>query len=175
MSKGSLNPLLKRQLKTRYEIVPATFRDLTYIAANLREADREEISCLYKDWHPQHVAHAAFFNSLIDCKFVVLRGSQPVAAFGVSPFSAMDPDIWLAWAFGTDAMLRAVPAITRFLRESFIPDLRGRSNVRRIQCFTLSSHDISHGWLKGLGAEFEGTMKSFGRGGEAFDIYAWRK
>ncbi|MBL4837746.1 MAG: hypothetical protein JKY34_09225 [Kordiimonadaceae bacterium] len=159
----------------RFEIVPATFRDLTYIAANMRAGDVAELSCLHENWHPQTVAHNAHCQSFEDSQFVALEDGQPVVGFGACPFSGTDPDLWQAWAFGTQRMRRAVPAITRFLRDSFMPDVIEKTTVRRVQCFTLSTHDISHKWLSGLGANCEGHMKSFGRNGEDFDIYAWTR
>ena len=38
------------------EIVPATLRDLTYIAANMRPDDRTEIECQMEAWDYLHVA-----------------------------------------------------------------------------------------------------------------------
>jgi len=95
---------------------------------------------------------------------------QPAAAFGFSRASAFDPDHWQAWAFGTERFKRCVPLMTRHI-------LSMRSKIerdcRRLQVISLVGHDIAHRWIETLGAEREGRLTGYGRGGEDFWIYAW--
>lgn len=156
----------------KVEIIPATFRDLSFIAANLREQDERELSCQWKDWHPANVAYVAHVSTPPDWQWVATLKGQPVAAFGCAQFSATDPDIWQAWGFGTDKMRRAIPAMTRHILGECRPRLLA-SSVRRLQVLTTTTHDLSHAWLSALGASYEGTLRAWGRNGEDFDIYAW--
>ena len=137
----------------------------------MRVEDKAEIACQWAEWNPTHFAVLVMRAVFSDLSWTAIRDGQPVAAFGFSPASYMDPDIWQAWAFGTKEFKRAVPEMTRFLL-SRKPEIEA-STVRRIQAFTLTDHDVSHRWLKGLGAKHEGTMRQYGRNGEDFDVYAW--
>lgn len=104
--------------------------------------------------------------------WVIYYDGQPAAAYGFSYASAFDPEHWQAWAFGTDRFKRCAPLITRHILS--MRDLIER-DCRRLQVITYTEHDIAHGWLEALGAEREGVLRSYGRNGENFFIYAWVK
>ncbi len=48
-------------------------------------------------------------------------------------------------------------------------------DCRRLQVITYTEHDIAHGWIEALGAKREGLLRSYGRNGEDFNVYAWVK
>jgi len=145
-------------------------RDASYIAANMRAADLAEISCLWKHWDTRALAICAVEHSLPGMAWSVWLKGQPVAAYGFSYVSPFDPDHWQAWAFGTERLKRAVPAMTRHVNS-----LRDQiaAECRRLQVLTYKEHDISHRWLESLGAKREGVLRAYGRNGEDFVVYAW--
>lgn len=152
----------------RVEIVPATPRDACYIAANMRPADRAELGCVISLEHPSDVA-CLLIESAGDLAFVAKVRGQPVAIFGVSP---MLPHVYSGWAFGTNDMRRAVPAMTRHCLGVIAPALRERG-VIRLEVRTMAAHDLSHGWLSGMGARRETEPYAYGRHGERFVTYGW--
>ncbi len=154
------------------EIRPATVRDVSYIAAHLREADKEELECQWSHYDPVHLAYLIETQSITGMSWVAYRHDQPVGALGFSYASGLDPDIWQAWAFGTDGFLKVIPELTRLGNEVALPMIL-EGTVRRIQAFTLKGHDVAHKWLEAFGARYEGTLRAWGRNGEDFDVYAW--
>lgn len=151
------------------DIVRATVRDACFVAANMREADRREIGAVVSMDQPALVA-LALLDASGDMAFVARRRGQPIAAFGVSP---VFPHIWTGWAYGTEWMPRAVPAMTDHIMGVITPAMVDR-DVRRVEVRTMADHDISHRWLASMGARLETPEPYvFGRHGERFVTYGW--
>lgn len=136
----------------------------------MRERDFAEIGCLWQEWDARSCGIVAAQASIPGLSWVVVYEGQPAAAYGFSYAAPFDPEHWQAWAFGTDRFRRCVPTITRHLL-SIRPLLEKR--CRRCQVVTHTEHDLSHQWLEALGAEREGLLRSYGRNGEDFYVYAW--
>ncbi|WP_422377454.1 hypothetical protein [Roseibium sp.] len=136
----------------------------------MRQQDYEEISCLWAVWDTRALGVCAIETAVPGMVWSVWYDGQPAAAFGFSQASAFDPQHWQAWAFGTERFKRCVPVITRHIL-SLRPQIE--RDCRRLQVITMRGHDIAHRWIEALGAEREGRLKSYGRGGEDFLIYAW--
>lgn len=145
-------------------------RDASYIAANMRAEDFSEISCLWKAWDTRVLGTCAVKTAVPGMAWSVWYEGEPAAAYGFSQAAAFDPDHWQAWAFGTERFRRCVPLINRHLKS--IRSLIER-DCRRLQVITHSEHDLSHRWIETLGGRQEGVLRSYGRGGEDFCVYAW--
>lgn len=146
-------------------IVPATVRDLTYIAANLRPEDQREIACqLSPEARTGDIAAVAAHST--EAWVATLRG-QPVAAWGVAPLAW---SVLSIWAFGTRHMTRAVPAMTRQIGERV--DAWIEAGVTRVEARSIVGHDKAHRWMRALGAQ-ELPCPCWGRGGEDFILFAW--
>ncbi len=145
-------------------------RDASFIAANMRAADFKEISCLWKEWDTRLLGVCAMRTAVPGMVWSIWLDGQPIAAYGFSYAAPFDPDHWQAWAFGTDRFKRAVPLMTRHLLS--IRDLV-EARCRRCQVITHVDHDLSHRWLRSLGADREGLLRSYGRNGEDFEVYSW--
>lgn len=152
-------------------IVPATLRDIAYVTANLRQEDRREIRASADIASTVEAAVIAFETSKAWCWTAQIAG-QPIAAFGTAATSPLTPHIRAAWAFGTKRFRRTVPAISRFAKREWPGRLRNEG-VRRLEVRSLADHDIAHRWLAGLGARMEGTLESYGTGGEDFELWSW--
>lgn len=100
---------------------------------------------------------------------------QPVAAFGVAPLAT---SVLSIWAWGTPAMWRAVPAITRYVDQVLAPEWDALG-VTRVEARSIVGHHAAHRWLRSLGWS-EVPCPEFGRDGEDFILFAqtrsgWRQ
>lgn len=149
-------------------VIAGTLRDLSYIAANLRLEDREEVDCQFVDWSPVGLASI----SLRGHAYVVLIDGNPEAAFGANP--TPNPGLWVAYSWGTRRLWRAVPIITHFVSAVLIPDLVA-SGCQRCEARAMARHDSAHRWLKRMGANEQGRLECYGRNGEDFILFEWTR
>lgn len=138
----------------------------------MRPEDFAEIGCLWKTWDTRVLGIASVQTAVDGMAWSCWYDGQPAAAYGFSHAAPFDPDHWQAWAFGTSKFKRCVPLITRHLKA--VRPIVER-DCRRLQVLALDSHDLAHGWIEGFGAKREGVLRSYGRGGEDFYLYAWVK
>lgn len=148
----------------RVDIIPATFRDLTYIASRMRAEDREEAEAQlgpvhYMDIAAMHLGPHAFVATL---------SGNPEAAFGVTPYGHLG----IAWSWGSKRIGRCAPTIARDVRERLIPLLIGQG-ARRVEARALATHTSARTWLKRMGATERCVLPAYGRGGEDFVLYDW--
>jgi hypothetical protein len=154
-------------------ISPACVRDVSWIAAHMRQRDSDEILCQAP--YNTTIMQAAlwcFDTAMEDTRFVAYdKTDTPAAAFGFSPSS--NPTLWSAWAFGTDRMRRVIPEITDFGFGPWLGHFIKNYRPRRMEIRAREDHDLAHRWLTGMGAKREGLMPSYGRSGEVFVLYSW--
>ena len=152
------------------DIRPATLRDVTYIAANMREQDWREISCLTNE--TRLGIGALSYLAAPEFTYVAWYRGDPVTAFGISPSAIAT--CWIGWAYGRSLLPRTIPAITRFFRST----LRQRAldvGIRRVEVRSIIDHDVSHRWLTGMGATREAELPDYGMTGETFVLYSWTR
>lgn len=148
----------------------AGVREISFVAAHMRDADRREIYCQRANDNARELATTSAYVSPLHC-YAAFEGGSPIAVYGASE---QHPRMWTAWAFGTPRIRRAIPAISRHIREHVIDALLA-SGANRVEVRSIADHDIAHRWLESLGAEREGLLKGFGRNAEDFVLYAWRR
>lgn len=146
-------------------IRPATLRDMTYIAAHMRAADRREITAVYPATDTE-IGRA--MHQMSEYAWTAWIDDAPVAAFGMTRDL---PGLGTGWAYGTDRLRRTVPAITRFIRTR-MPEMI-EIGIRRVEVRTAIDHDISHRWLEALGFQREGIARHYGADGLHYAIYAF--
>lgn len=147
------------------ELKPSGLADLSYVIANMRDADRAEIFCQL----PDDINAGQFANSVLnsnDSVTAFLKGN-PVAAFWLSEMTVSTAFVSM---FGTKHMIRTVPAMTRAIMEEHIPAWRNQGFIR-FEARSLVEHTQAHKWLKGCGAKNEGILKSMGKNGEDFFMF----
>ena len=155
----------------KVEIRPATLRDCTFVAANMRDQDHRELTAILDE---SRVSLGALcFLSAPDTSWCAWLDGSPIAAFGFSP-GVMPHTCWSAWAYGTKRMRRAIPAISRHGQRVVAPMLIDRG-VLRVEVRSIADHDIAHQWLAGLGAAPECRLEDYGLNGETFILYAWTR
>jgi hypothetical protein len=149
---------------TRCLIVPATLRDLTYIAANMRPDDKAEIAAQFPYWSPQWlgiVAHAA------EWKWCATWDGEPIAAMG---FSHLNVAVVQGWSWGTKNYRRAVPAMLRHVPAAETELIE--AGVRRIEVRALASHLDANRLIHRMGGTCSAVLHQHGVGGESFLLYA---
>lgn len=152
------------------EIRPAVFRDVSFVAAHMRDEDAAEIYCLFPDGSTSlDVAALSYANT--EHAYCAWVSGSPVAAFGFSPDTPAGT-VCSVWAFGTRAFTRAVPAISRYCTKVLAPRLLAEG-VQRIEVRSIKGHDIAHNWLRRLGARREAVLRNWGKGGETFILWSW--
>lgn len=71
--------------------------------------------------------------------------------------------------------LRIVPFVSRYVTEDLIPFLMEDTDFHRVETRVMASYRRSVRWIESLGAEKECDLPGFGRGGEQFIQFAWRR
>ncbi|MER8835250.1 hypothetical protein [Mesorhizobium sp. M0909] len=148
-------------------IIPATLRDLSYIAANLRPEDRAEIDCQLDNWSPALLA----LTSLQGFAYVAELDGNPEAGFGAAEQRS---GLWIAWSWGTRRMRRCVPAITEFFHAVLGPEVAARG-AWRVEARALAANGLALRWLARLGATQRCRLPGYGRNGEDFLLYDWTR
>lgn len=146
-------------------------RDITYVAANLREADRREILASADLECASQAGWLSWLASGPHWCWTAQIDGQPVGAFGIGMNNPLLPHMRSAWAFGTDRFKRVVPAITRFARTEW-PLMLESVGVWRVEIRSLGTHDIAQRWLGAIGARHEATLHGYGTQGEDFELWA---
>jgi hypothetical protein len=155
---------------SRVEIRRAVFRDVCFVAAQMREQDRREVFCQLMSGASPVDAAAISYGGTEHVHCAWYRGS-PIAAFGFAPAS-FSGTVWSAWAFGTRRLKRAIPEISRFVLETVAPQLI-KIGVRRLEVRSIAEHHLAHRWLVRLGARRETELRNWGRDGETFILWSW--
>lgn len=153
----------------RIAIRPATLRELSWVAAFMRPADRREVFALSPDDNP--LALAARIDAMPGEAHAALLDDAPVAVFGAAPNG---PGVVEVWMFATPAWPGVAAAVTRYILRRMLPGLAA-AGIRRAQCLSIEGHVEAHRWLERLGAVREGIHPGRGRDGETFITYAWRR
>ncbi|RUV02922.1 hypothetical protein EOA79_16920, partial [Mesorhizobium sp. M1A.F.Ca.IN.020.03.2.1] len=138
-------------------IVPATLRDLSYIAANLRPEDRAEIDCQLDHWSPALLA----LTALQGFAYVAELDGNPEAGFGAAEQRS---GLWIAWSWGTRRMKRCVPEITRFFH-AVLGTRVAAKGAWRVEARALAENELALRWLDRLGATQRCRLPGYGRNG----------
>ncbi|CAM5776279.1 hypothetical protein LMIY3S_05448 [Labrys miyagiensis] len=147
-------------------IRPATLRDTTFVAANMRAVDWREIRAVFPASSTE--IGAALYEASPELAWTAWLDGDPVCAFGVS---RLLPGLGSGWAYGTPRMPAAMRAATRFLLARVRPRLVNEG-FRRIEVRSAVDHDLSHAWLEKLGFQREGVARDYGTGGLDFVTFA---
>lgn len=150
-------------------IEPLNLRTATWVAANMRAIDVDELMCqLPPDATKTDAGMACFMATQDPWRWQALIDDSPVACFGVSQLTY---PCWVGWGYGLPAMRRAMPEVTRFLK-SQLPRLI-EAGCRRIEARALKRHTDAHLWLAALGGTYRFDLPDCGRNGETFEFWSW--
>lgn len=149
-------------------IVPANFRDLSYVASRIRPEDREEVEAQVGAVHYIDLAMMHYR----DHAYVALVNDNPEAAFGAARVAGNH--LWNAWMWGSERMFRAVPAIGRFVTQTMMPELLDLG-ANRVEARALAKHHTAQRWLEKMGAQQCCRLTDYGISGEEFILYQWTR
>lgn len=149
------------------KIVPATLRDLSYVAAHMRAADRAEVEAQIDEWSAVQVA--AF--SLRDFAYVVELNGNPEAAFGCGQ---VRNGYWIAWSWGTDRLTKCLPVMIRFITEQLQPAVY-EAGALRVEARAMVSHRQARRFLERIGGTYRCELPAYGKNGEPFVLYDWTR
>jgi len=145
-------------------IEPANLRDLSFIFANLRASDLDEMMAEHGHWTPALAAKGALTTPYA---FVARAGGVPAVGFGAIPTT---PTTVSAWLLATDHARRCIPAVTRFvdgpLRRQLVAE-----GYRWAEARALASNTFGRRWLKALRGGVIAELPGYGVGGEDFVLY----
>lgn len=148
---------------------PITFEYAHHVASRMREWDKREIYATRWNEDPVELAH--------DCAsyghfgWVAWGDEEPVAILGAVP---MHPGCWSVFMFATNNFRHISFSLTKFVKRVMIPALAD-TGARRAQCLSMEGHEDAQKWLRLLGATPEEPMLDFGKNGETFIPFVWRR
>ena len=147
-------------------IRPGSMRDFSYLAANMNEADWQEIACqIPKGTSTTEIAALCLGGR---ATWAAIWRGQPVAGFGIHSMTAAG-NVCSLWLFGTRESWRAIPSIEEFVATECGPRWLDEG-VTRIECRSDLRHSAAHRWLRRLGFAEE-PCAEWGRDGEPFILF----
>lgn len=135
----------------------------------MRARDRDEIYATRFGADPAEVARDAVNTGAF--RWGAYLDGRPVAAIGAFP---RWPNVWTVWAYGTDEWPHVILSLTRHVRRFMLPALY-RAGAIRADCLALEAHMDARHWLEHLGAEPEKRLDNWGKNGQTFISYVWRR
>lgn len=151
---------------SKVTIEPACLRDGSFIIANMRPLDEDEVLCQVADGMKRH--EIAYFLLMTGENFVAKLDGLPVMFFGTTPLNVAALNVW---ALGTSLTPRCVPAVTKFMiRYLYGKHLEG---WRSMEARSLVTHHTAHRWMERTGAVAHGEPFVYGKNREKFLLFRW--
>lgn len=146
-----------------------TYESALTVAAGMREWDRREIFATRWNEDPRELAaECTYFGHF---GWTASHEDTPVAIVGAVP---LHPGCWSVFMFATNDFRQISISLTKFIKRVMIPALVDTS-ARRAQCLSLEDHTEAHAWLRVLGAYSEQPLRDYGKNGETFIPFVWRR
>jgi hypothetical protein len=145
-------------------IALSTLRDATYITANLRPSDLEEVASQYAHFDPEALGWAMH---VAEYSYVASYKGTPAVLFGASAYGSTTASVW---AVGTHRTRRVIPEVTRFCLGPLRQQLR-HDGFRWAEARSIATHVDAHRWLEGMGAVAVATLTGYGVQGEDFILF----
>jgi hypothetical protein len=156
----------------RVQIRPLTFRDICFVAANIRQEDWNECKCQLEEENKFVLANYCYFSTPVYFMWCAYLDGQPVTAFGISKTG---PTLGQIWLFSTKYVRKVFPTLLRFM-DTEVRNICIENGLRRIEIRAMETHEfVQKGWLESIGAIDLGLLPQYGKNGEDFRLYAWWK
>jgi hypothetical protein len=150
-------------------IVPATVRDVSYVAANLRPADWREIECQMEPFD----AAAIGVSACRDYAYVAECDGNPEMAFGAHR-ARVDSSLWVAWSFGTRRQRCCVPMVLEFIL-GYLQPMVSAEGAFRVEARALAANRSALRFLERIGGTRRCELPGYGKRGEDFILYDWTR
>jgi len=143
-------------MKPEIVITNAWFSDLQFVASNLRQEDRIELSATrdVEDWYGLAIAGYSSFY-----KKAAIWNRRPVFVFGAAQTPM--PGIVQVWGFGTPNAARVLKPVTKYIKQTMVPELLSQG-VIEARAFSHPDNLVGHRWLKYLGYTPGATISGAG-------------
>lgn len=151
------------------QIRTLNIRDYTYIFANMRKEDRDELYCQLPEDITANEAMNIVKASIYGPAYSISDHTGPIACFGAAESGI--PHIFIGWAFGTRRFKRAAPFIKGFMWNVMAPELI-ENGCKRVEVRAKADHVLANRWLPKLGFHLDGSLKHWARTGEDFNLYS---
>lgn len=143
---------------------------VAYVIANMRDWDRKEIfATRLDDEEGESLLESVFAAGPVS--WIAWEGDEPIAVFGCMPLWR---GVWSMWFFATDNFHKIGLGVTKLVLRYIIPMLWD-GGAHRLECRSMEGHVDAQRWLKVIGAQREGSLSGYGRDGQDFHVYTWRK
>ena len=149
-------------------LTPATLRETSWLAANMRQCDQDEIWCQTYDRNPAQLAHQQLSLSP-RIAWVASINDEPVCVYGVAEWQ---PGLCHLWAWGTPKMYGALRVVTDHIKSELYDTLFQDNRVQRVECRSLATHKAAHRWIKTIGLKEIIDLPCYGKNGETFKLFA---
>lgn len=140
------------------------------VAMNMREWDRREIYATRYTNDPQALAADAA-DRAEPFGWVAGVDYAPIAAFGCAE---KHPGVYSMWLFATDRFGEIRFSMTRMVRRAIVP-MMFDAGAHRLEAYSMDGHTDAQKWMGLTGASREATLAAYGRGGEDFHVYTWKR
>lgn len=148
---------------------PITLGPALHVCRNMREADRREIfACRWGDDTDTLAEETTRYGPM---NWVFGKDGEPIAMMGAVN---VHPGLWSVWMWSTPSFYKIRFSLTSFVRRAMIPAIRAQG-AWRAECRSMADHVTAHKWLESLGAVREAPAPQYGRNGEDFVVFAWRR
>lgn len=140
--------------------------EMLAVLMNLRDQSREEIEgcmSLQDFW--------TFLFQVGGYHWMGAAGGEPAALIGTY---RIEGDNWGMYGVGTDRWPEIMRDVTRTARRELISTAEA-VGARRAECFSMTSHTKTHGWLRLVGLQREAEFPGYGRNGQSYTMFAWNK
>lgn len=156
-------------LDGKFSVHALNLRDITYVLANLRESDWNELKVQIPRGASRIELAAYMLPAIQGPAYSVWYKESPIAVFGVTPSPI--PTMFIGFAFGTNKFRRAAPIISQF-GYSVLSHWLVEAGAIRLEVRASASHLQANSWLKALGFNYDCPLKCFGTDGSLFNLYS---
>lgn len=151
-------------------ILPLEIGAVASVAQRMRAADAREIYACRWTVDPITIAHQVSTASRFGFVALTPRGDPAAVVAALEQW----PGFYQVAMFATDewpaVALSTTRAVERWIRPAMLA-----AGARRAEARSHAEHADAHRWLTWLGFVAETRLPDFGRGGEEFILFAWRK
>ena len=150
-------------------LLPLTVEAVGHVLFNLRDVDRRELEATCWRFDSELLARATCTARL---GFIAAADDlTPVAAVAAGECW---PSVWQVGMFATPRWPEVGIPATHAVRRLFHGKLPALG-AKRLQAFSIADHHEAHRWMLVLGARCEATLSGWGKGGEDFKVFVWRR
>jgi len=150
-------------------VLPLTVEAVGEVLYNLRAADRREIEATVHRFDS-----AALARATCGCRLGFVAAADDLTPVAALAACELWPGVWQLGLFATPRWPEVGRSVTRFARR-WLGSRLDALGAHRAQAFSIAGHEEAQRWMLRLGARCEATLAGWGKGGEDFKVFVWRR